>query len=770
MPTTPISVSTGIQGLTNSTIYTVPALKTAIVKSVSGVNVQNATIALTVSKVSGGQNYVVANAQVSTFLGPTGQSDRFNVNALNEPLTMAAGEVLKVYTNSGNRYSLPNVSTGTNVADDGSNYGVMANTFANGIYMAVGYYGGGVYVATSPDAITWTQRTQPSAFATQFTILSCNGSVWVATDLNNSLGTVYYSSDNGVTWGVGVFVAGSVNVISLINNGSTFLLSATNGLIYSSTNGSTWTEVTSYNTATASSGFTIYNLGWTGSHWVVGQRRGGLASTDLINWFGYTGVNSGRLFTDVFATAYSTYYNKYYTSRNLASVPNIFSSSNGLLWTTLSTAAITPFKINCAGSNTVLIGVPSSGGATVYRSTDGTTFTTNTLSGGYVGPVIGMDNGYYLTMLNGGTNDACNLSTDPTVSTGTTRGSTVASFILNSAAADPTSGKWIGIGKIAADIVAIGGTSGTNIGSSYNLGLSLATYGIPSSICWSSADAYFYVVTDNGSILRSQQYGSGWTYQGNSGTTGSASSIKAIGTTLYIVSAVVTNSIFTSSTLTGGATFTQLAYSSFSSNGYRGVSQVSAGGSYYGIALATNGTDLVWTNTNGNSFAVTPSTSLTGMRMPYPKALGVIQTVNSNQFMYAGYDTDFYGGQYGYFTSTNLITTYGTYVKGTANIGTFSDPPNRFNYLNAIYYITNTSVNSIIYSGTTVTNILTGGYSIGASYAGIVTVNPSNGWMIDGTNLVSTQNNGYLTGVCKTTTPSSYLYAATVTASIVEIS
>jgi len=770
MATTPISVSTGIQGSTNTTIYTVPALKTAIVKSVSGVNVSSGTVALTVSKVISGQNFPVVINQPSTFVGPTGQGDRTNVNALNEPLTMAAGELLKVYTGQANKYALPNVANGSIVADDGTSYGIYANVFANSIYMATGYYGGGAYVATSPDAITWTQRTQPSSFAVNFNTLSCNGSVWVATYLSNSQGTVYYSSDNGVTWGVSVFVAGAVNVISLINNGSTFLLSASNQKIYSSTNGSTWTDVTSYTTATASTATGINNIGWTGTHWIVSQRYGMLASSDLINWFGYAGVSLGRIITQVFATAYSLAYNKYYSSRNLASVPNIFSSPNGLLWTTLSTAAITPFKINCAGSNTVLIGVPSSGGATVYRSTDGATFTSNTLSGGYIGPVIGMDNGYYLTMLNGGTDDACNLSTDPTVSTGTTRGSTVASFILNNAAADPTSGKWVGIGKIAATIVAIGGTSGTNIGSSYNLGLSLATYGIPSSICWSATDGYFYVVTDNGSILRSQQYGSGWTYQGNCGVNSGSTSIKAIGTTLYIVSDAVTNSVFYSSTLTSGVSWTQASYTSINANAYRNVSTIQAGGSYYGCSIATNGTDLVWTNSSGNSFALTPSTSITGLRMPPPRAGGVIQTVNSNQFMYALYDENSFGGVYGYFTSTNLITTLGTFINMTANLGTQGDPPNRFNYLNAIYYITNTSINSLIYNGTTTTNIINSSAGIGSSYAGITSVNPSNGWMLDGTNLVSTATNGTLTGVCKTSTPSSYLYAATVTASIVEIS
>jgi hypothetical protein len=771
MPTTPISVSTGIQGQVNTTVYTVPAGRTAIVKSVSGQNVQSGSVSLTVSKNISGQNYVVVNNQSGYYTAATGATERFNENALTAPLTLGANEQLKVYTGTGNKYALPNVATGGTTADDGSNYGLFTNVFANGIYMVTGYYGGGAYVATSTDAITWTQRTAAAPFFSQLNLLSCNGSIWVATDNNNSQGTVIYSSDNGVTWALATFVGAARNVVSLINNGSTFLLSDNNGRIYSSTNGSTWTENTSFNTASLNAG-QVYNLGWTGTDWVVGCQYGALTSSNLTTWSGYVGVNLSRQISDVQATSYSLAYNRYYTSRNTASVPNIFSSSNGYVWTTLSSSSFTPFKVNCAGANTVLIAVGSSGGTSVFRSTDGATFATATVVSSYGGPMIGLDNGVFLTMLNAGTNDACMLSTDPTVSVNTSRGATITPFTLNSAAADPVSGKWVGIGHNSTNIYAIGGTSSTNIGSAYNFGLATGAYGIPSSVCWSAVDGYFYMITDTGYVFRSQQYGSGWSIQATSvGVSNATSVIKAVGTTLYVVSSSQSNSVFTSSTLNGGASWQQYNYSSLpNGQAYRNVGSVGAGGSYYGTALATNGTDLVWNSTNGLSFALTPSISRNGMRMPYQRAIGTIQTVNSNQFMYGGVDNSTYGAMFGYFTSTNLTTTYGTYVTMSNQVGQIGVLPNRFNYIGGVYYLTNTLQDGQIYSGTSTINIPNNGAGTGSSFAGVSVVNPSNGWAIDGTNLVATQSNGKLNSVCKTTTPTNFLYAATVTASIVEIS
>lgn len=775
MPTTPVSVSAGIQSSTNTTVYTVPVGKTAIVKAVSAQAVTSGSSNLTVSKSVSGQNFPVVVDQATNYQPPTGATERKNENALTAPLTMAAGEQLKVYTSASNAYALPNVSTAGLTAADGSSYFIYANLFANGIYMAVGQCTSGVYVATSTDAITWTQRTSALPFGTRWNTLSCNGSVWVATNVNSTQGTVYYSSDNGVTWGAAVVVAGAFNCNSIPNNGSTFLISFNNGKIYSSTNGSTWTESTTYYSTVGSTNTTIYNIGWSGSHWIIDNLYGSLASTDLTTWYGYVTPNSGRSFSNIFTTEYSSAYSKYYTSRNLDSVPNIWSSPNGLLWENIYSGAFTPYKVNIAGSNTVLIAVGSSGTTAVLKSTNGSTWASATVAGGYGGPMWGLENGYFLTMLNYGTNDACSLSADPTAGTGTTGPSNVSGFYCRNAAADPSSGKWIGVGDDGTNIYFMGGTSGTNIGTTANPSLTVGANGTPRSVTWSAVDGYFYMITTTGRVLRGTAFNSAWTSQATSigGGSDGQQCIKAVGTTLYVVSANQSNTVWTSSTLTNGSSWTQNNYTTINANGYRNTGLVSGGGYYNSEALATNGTDLVWTNTNGQSYALTPSISTNGMRMPIPQAIGMPQTVNSNTFLYGGYFGASYGDVYGYFTSTNVITTYGTFVSTYSTGANWSTPgtmPNKINYIGGSYYVTSSILNGYIWTGTTTTNIANNYAGIGSSFAGVTVVNPSNGWMIDGTNLVSSRNGTNLTNVCKTTTPSQFLYGATVNASIVEIS
>jgi hypothetical protein len=777
MPTTPISVSTGVQGVTNTTVYTVPAGRTAIVKAISGQGSTGA-VSLTVSKQISGQNYVVVNNQPSSRTPATGGTETFNNNVLQAPLTLGATEQLKVYTASSNAYSLPSVSTAGSTAADGSNYTIAATLFANGIYMAVGNCTSGAYVATSTDAITWTQQIGAIPFGSSWNMLVCNGSVWVAANKNSTQGTVYYSSDNGVTWGAAVVVSGSNNCNQIVSNGSLFLISFNNGKVYSSSNGSSWTESTSYFTTVGSTNTPIYNVGWTGSHWIVNNQYGCLASADLTTWFSYAGAHLGRNQANFYSTEYSSAYGKYYTSKNEATVPSIFSSTNGLLWEVLlSGSAFTPFKVNCAGANTVLIAVGSSGTTSVLKSTNGSTWASATVQGSYAGPMWGLENGYYLTMLNQGTNDACMLSTDPTVSTGTTAGSTRV-FTCRNAAADPSSGKWVGVGDDGTDVFIMGGTSGTNIGTTYNPTLTVGAAGTPVSVCWSAADGYFYMVGSTGRVYRSTAYNSTWTLVATSiGGSSSTQSIKAVGTTLYLVSSSQQNTVWISSTLTGGANWTQFNYASPNSSAYKAMGTVASTGYYGGEALGTDGTNLVWNNTAGNGFALTPSVSTSAMRMPISRAVGTAQTVNGNTFLYGAYNAD-YGPVLGYYTSTNVITTYGTFVS-YANSGTYwmdnSGVPNKVNYIGGTYYVTSTGINGYIWDSTTPTTIFDNTTparyaSLGTTYAGITAVNPSNGWMIDGTNLVGSQVGQPLTAVCKTTTPSSYLYAATVTASIVEIS
>lgn len=768
MPTTPISVSTGIQGYINTTLYTVPVGRTAICKAVVAQGANNGDYSFTISKYTNGQNYPLNYNQVNQRTPATGGTKVSGVNLITEPITLGAGDEIRAYANTDSLYNLPNVSTTSIRAADGSIAGINAILFANGIYMVVGNCTAGTFVATSSDAITWTQQTGALPFGGNWNRIDCNGSIWIAWLTSNSQGTVYYSSDNGVTWLPSTIVSGAINIQQVVNNGTTFLTNASNNRLYYSTNGSTWTQSTSYYTAVSNVSVPIHNIGWSGSHFIAENDYGNLASVDLVTWFGYTGISFGNSLSSVYYTSWSAAYSKYYSTRANSSVPNIHSSPNGLLWTNLASATTPVYKVCCAGSNTVLLAAVGTGSAVRWKSTDGATFASASDLNGYTGPLYGLENNYFLQFANNGTNNACSLSTDPTTTTGTSAGSTQAGFISTGAAADPVSGKWIGIGYVTSNnMFFIGGTSGTNIGTNYNTGVGVSTSGIPVSVTWSAVDGYFYILTNSGLVYRCTSYNSGITQVGNTGVGAQDNnSIKAIGTNLYVVGANYVNSVFISSTYSGGSTWSSFGYAGIS---YNRTGDVIRGFGYYGEALATNGTDLVWCNQLGSSYAITPSFSTSAMRMPQPIGCGTAQTVNSNTFMYGGYVPSTGGEPQGYFSSTNVITTYGqfNYITGYV-IQSQYNPANKVAYIGGNYYVTSSAGN--IWKGSSVTNIPFNRATSGTSIAGNTVVSPTYGWSGNTSFLVSIPGGDNLASVCKTATPSNFLYAATITASIVEIS
>jgi hypothetical protein len=155
------------------------------------------------------------------------------------------------------------------------------------------------------------------------------------------------------------------------------------------------------------------------------------------------------------------------------------------------------------------------------------------------------------------------------------------------------------------------------------------------------------------------------------------------------------------------------------------------------------------------------------MRMPTPANPGLVQTAGAYQFVYGGYDS-VVAFTYGYWYSTNAITTYGDWV-GWGNISDYPSyvnrPANRVLYIGSTYYLVSYA-SSYLYSSST--PVMLSGKGSGSSFAGVTPVMPTAGFAIDGTNLAGSIY-GSAFYFCKTTTPNSYLYAATVTASIVEI-
>lgn len=771
MAQTPVSVSVNISGGNSTaatTLYTVPVGKTAIVKGISAVSAAGGGPAIFISKSISGQSYPIVYAQNSTYTAATGATGLNQYNLLPEPLTMAAGEVLQGSTDTTGSYVIPSVSTAPTTAADGTTATILQIVYGNSIYMAVGYSSTGAYVATSPDCITWTQRTSASPLAGRFTSVAYANGVWVAIYSNFS-STVFYSTDNGVNWSVANAFSGLAPV-QVWGGNNQIVVSTSTGRIYYSTNGSAWTQFTAMYSNTQ--GLAIRGGGWTGSHWIFSTQYGTIATTNLSTALYHGGINNGQNITNYRSIEYSPAYGKYYATRFQTSVLNIFSSSEGLTWTNLSTfTGFAPYKVVCAGSNPILIVHPGTSSTNRGVSTNGTTFSSTSDVRGYTGLVFGLENGYYLTFQDT-SQDNYYVSTDPINLTGTAS-SAGQSFTAVAAAADPITGKWCAIGRDTGSMawVALGGSNATNCNFSVQIGVPIdSTYGNPVSMCWSAADGYFYALSDTGQVWRATSYNGGWsqvaTSVGTSGyNNGYSWNIRAVGTNLYVTNGNQSTYIYMGSTLNGGTSWTTSQVTAVNSGYYNPNSTIrsdnylegngTTNGSYY-LLMSTYGYCTIYNPAGVRSNPVSP-----------PTGGGNVQTLNGYTFMYGGLNRS--TNTQGVYWSSNIMTTYGSYYSFTNQpIGFPQKPAMYMTYVNGTYYVNNVDGSSYVFNSS---NLSTWGYKgIGVSMCGIPVVNISGGFANDGTNFVSWTTGGNPSNITKTSTPSNYAYAATLTASVIEIS
>ena len=778
MPTTPISVSTGIQGQVNTTLYTVPAGRTAICKAVVAQAAGNTNQTFTISKFTNGQNYPL-NMNQNTYQTPaTGGTEIRGANLITAPITLGAGDQLRAYTGTASLYNFPSVaSVGSQFAADGSTATINYIKFGNGIYMAVGSCSSGGFVATSTDCVTWTQKTSAVGLTTNFSHIEYANGIWVGIKQNSS-GAIFYSTDNGNTWTYATGVT-SYSPSCVYAGNNTFVISTGTNVIYS-TNGSTWTAATGLSAFIAVTGYGVNNVGWSGSHWIVSNAYGSLATTDFTNWSGLGGVGFMENNTQVGWTSltYSSTYGKYYAAKNITSVPNIGTSTTGILWDR-TTIAMTVGKVAVAGSNSILIACPQTAVTTRYKSTDGSTWTAGTDSLGYTGRVWGLANGYFLTFQNNA-NSTCYLSTDPVAGTGNVTYTNAASRVSRSAAADPITGKWCALIRDGDNNrwAMIGGATADTFGTEYNPSIAVtSTNGNPMALAWSAADSAFYAVSDTGAVFRSTAFNSTWTLvnQGsiislyNSGT---AYAIKVVGTLIYVFVAAQTTyaySTWIGSTLTGGSSFTETNFSNYgyASASWRPTWLAQSTQYLYDVETATNGTNLFVMNGAGAVTGLTPSVNPTAIVTP-PTTTGTLQQVQSFTFAYGAQYANGSTSMNGWYWSTNVVTTLGSYNFASGNgVQGPNIPPNKVLYLGSNYYFNLFSGTSSMLSGTTPANA-TNLIGVGNGVAGTKIVNPAWGFTTDGTNMVGSTTQ--LDFTMNTTTPSGFLYSSTVTASIVEIS
>jgi len=259
MAQTPISATAVYNSTTPTTIYTVPAGRTAVVKGVLATSVVSNYDQVTVNKVSGGATYPIVinavtgwDAQSSTYYV---EREKKAVNLLDTPITLGAGDSISISTASTAYYK-------AQMALNNTDYKLTNIRYLNGYYIAVGQNsvtGNGV-ILTSADGITFTAQTFPYAF-TLTDVAYGNGYYVVCNDPG---GVVHYST-NLTSW-TQVSLPSTYACYTITYGGGKFVTGGASGVSYYATSTPlSWTLATGFGVAD------IYSIAYIGTNYFYGN-------------------------------------------------------------------------------------------------------------------------------------------------------------------------------------------------------------------------------------------------------------------------------------------------------------------------------------------------------------------------------------------------------------------------------------------------------------------------------------------------------------------
>jgi hypothetical protein len=263
MAQTPISASANYNGTTPTTLYTVPAGATAVVKTVVGSSLIGTFDTVTVNKVSGGIVYPLIQNKPTGYGAATGYPQVLGENLLSGPITLAANDVLSISTSTSANYKFIT----TVITANFPTYRVYNTNYFNSTYIAVGFdaSNGNGLVLTSTDAVTWTKQNFP--FGIQLTDIAFDGTNYVVVGIAN--GNFLYYSTNLTSW-TQVAAPNSSDMYSVTYGNSKFVAGGVSGVIwYATSPTSTWSTATLPEVPTINSVLTIgtsWAFGTTGSY------------------------------------------------------------------------------------------------------------------------------------------------------------------------------------------------------------------------------------------------------------------------------------------------------------------------------------------------------------------------------------------------------------------------------------------------------------------------------------------------------------------------
>jgi hypothetical protein len=358
MAQTPVSASILYNSSTPTTIYTVPATKTAVVKGILAASQVTSQDVVTVNKVSGGVTYPIVTNQTTGYINASTQYFQYtgikSLNLLQSPITLAAGDSISISTNDTSYYK-------AEIAATSANYKIANFNYLNGYYIAVGIDNSTGYglILTSTDGITYTQRTFTAAV--QLTNVVYGNGYYVVCNLTG--GTIHHSTDL-ITW-TEVALPSTYPCYALVYGGGKFVTGGDSGYSYYAT-----TTPLSWTAATVFQGNTIRAIAYIGTNYFYGTNGISYYTTNFTN---YTQpyVSSITGFNPTGAIAASP--NKVLvTSTNIQnSAPNnvLRQSADGVTWSVVNTSG-------AGGSLTSYYGLPhyaANGGYTYQRYTNDST-------------------------------------------------------------------------------------------------------------------------------------------------------------------------------------------------------------------------------------------------------------------------------------------------------------------------------------------------------------------------------------------------------------
>lgn len=334
MAQTPKSASVLFGSTTATTIYTVPALSTAIVKSVIPTSVIGSAASVTLNKVSSSGTVYPLTVNAATQFAVNGTTNAVaNLNFLPGPITLSAGESISISTSTATNFKDPISISNTRYKFYGCNY-------VNGNYVVLGQdtvtgYG---LVLTSTDGITWTQRTFNFYVITQDIIY---GNGYYAICNQSTSGKIHHSTDL-VTWTEVSLPTSGYGMYSIEFGNNIFVVAGASGYAFTATSTPvTWGAITLPNGGYAGA---INSTKYIGTNYVFGTAGPTFTSTNLstfaVQSFVYdaSGVAGGRVtasatrFFHTIANAISTQPTRalQYSTDGAAWTNATFSATNGI--------------------------------------------------------------------------------------------------------------------------------------------------------------------------------------------------------------------------------------------------------------------------------------------------------------------------------------------------------------------------------------------------------------------------------------------------------